>query len=597
MATASLLFGQYWQQEVDYTMVIDFDHGKHQFTGKQELVYTNHSPDTLRKVYYHLYFNAFQPGSMMDVRSRNIPDPDRRIGERILNLKSTEIGYHKIRGLKQDGVDLNFSVQGTVMLVYLNKPILPGTSTVFKMEFESQVPVQIRRSGRNNIEGIDYTMTQWYPKMAEYDKEGWHPDQYVAREYYGVYGRFDVTINIDKKYTIGATGVLQNPEKVGKGYYDGEVEKTKAKTLSWNFVAENVHDFAWAADPNFLHEKIQVPNGPMVHMIYSSKTANEDSWSQLPDLAVRYFEFMDTTFGKYPYPQFSVIQGGDGGMEYPMCTMVRGNGKSFKGFFGLFVHETVHNWYYGIIGNNENRYPWMDEGFTSFAEAEAMNVLFPDKKEGTQPNPHLRAYNGYLYLVDSLAHLHEPMNLGADYFATNKMYSFTAYTLGQLYVNQMRYIVGEDVFWPAMRKYYYTYKFKHPQPEDFLRMMEKESNMELDWFPQFWFNTTRKIDYSVAKVEDIKNGTLVALRNEGDFPMPLDVWVILNDGSQERITIPLLSMYGHKKGFTKATPWPWTNPNYQLQLDYDYSEVKAVFIDPLYMMCDVVPQNNSWVKE
>ncbi|MCE2994774.1 MAG: M1 family peptidase, partial [Flammeovirgaceae bacterium] len=164
--TTLLAQRDYWQQRVDYTMDIQFNSTNHRFTGTQKLVYTNNSPDTLAKVYYHLYFNAFQPGSMMDVRSRNLPDPDRRVMDRISKLKEDEIGYQHVVSLKQDGKDVSYKVNGTVLEVTLAKPILPKTKATFDLQFEAQVPVQIRRSGRNNREGISYSMTQWYPKMA-----------------------------------------------------------------------------------------------------------------------------------------------------------------------------------------------------------------------------------------------------------------------------------------------------------------------------------------------------------------------------------------------------------------------------------------------
>ena len=302
-----------WQQRVNYKMDIDMDVSTNQFTGKQQLDYWNNSPDTLYKLFYHLYFNAFQPGSMMDVRSRSIVDPDRRVGSRIEALKETEIGYHKIESLMQDGEALDYELIGTVVKVKLKNPIQPGATSTFDMAFNSQVPVQIRRSGRNNSEGIDYTMTQWYPKMAEYDRYGWHPDQYIGREFIAPYGTFDVTINIHKDYTIGGTGNLQNAEQLGYGYFDGKVEKQKGKMRQWHFTAENVHDFGWAADKDYVHTSVKVPNGPMVHFFYSSKTANIENWEKMPEYVIKYFQFMEEKFGKYPYAQFSLIQGGDGG--------------------------------------------------------------------------------------------------------------------------------------------------------------------------------------------------------------------------------------------------------------------------------------------
>ncbi|MFM7855216.1 MAG: M1 family peptidase, partial [Flammeovirgaceae bacterium] len=223
--TLSFAQPNYWQQRVEYTMDVKLDVATHRMAGTQKLVYYNNSPDTLTKVYYHLYFNAFQPGSMMDVRSRNLPDPDRRVMDRISKLKEDEIGYQHIQLLKQDGKELLFKISGTVMEVTLNKPLLPKTKTNFEMKFESQVPLQIRRSGRNNREGIAYSMTQWYPKIAEYDYQGWHAYPYVAREFHSVWGDFDVKITLDPKFVVGGTGKLQNANQIGHGYENGPVNR------------------------------------------------------------------------------------------------------------------------------------------------------------------------------------------------------------------------------------------------------------------------------------------------------------------------------------------------------------------------------------
>ena len=197
-----------WQQRVKYEMDIKMDVVSNRFTGKQKLEYTNNSPDTLRRVFYHLYFNAFQPNSMMDMRSRELgkiningsPDWDQRIRDRIQHLQPNEIGYQKILSLKMNGVAQNFKMEETILEVDLSTPILPRSKVIFDMDFEAQVPLQIRRSGRDNPEtGVRYSMSQWYPKLCEYDVEGWHPTPYVGREFYGVWGDFDVNISIDKK--------------------------------------------------------------------------------------------------------------------------------------------------------------------------------------------------------------------------------------------------------------------------------------------------------------------------------------------------------------------------------------------------------------
>ena len=271
----------YWQQQADYTMDIDMDVKTYQYKGKQNIKYTNNSPDILDKVFYHLYFNAFQPGSEMDVRAQNIKSPDRRFApnigtkenpiyeSRIAKLKPDEIGYIKIKSLKQNGKKLQYDIVGTIATVALNKPIQPGETVEFDMVFDAQVPIQIRRSGRNNQEGVALSMAQWYPKLAEYDDEGWHAYSYISREFHSVWGNYDVKITIDKDYTIGGTGYLQNADDIGHGYTTKEVN-VRGKKLTWHYFAPNVHDFTWAADPEYIHDTFQVPDGPMLHFFYKS---------------------------------------------------------------------------------------------------------------------------------------------------------------------------------------------------------------------------------------------------------------------------------------------------------------------------------------
>jgi hypothetical protein len=271
--------GTRWQQAVKYTMTIDVDTLTNRFSGKQKLQYFNNSPDKLDKLFYHLYWNAFQPNSSMDVRSRELGKVtingragwDDRVKDRIQNLKEDEIGYQKIKSLKINGIAQPFQYHETILEVNLTRPVLPNTSVIIDMEFEAQVPLQIRRSGRDNPQtGVRYSMSQWYPKLCEYDRQGWHPTPYVAREFYGVWGDFDVTINIDPSYKLGGTGVLQDAASIGWGY-DAEgtpLKPSLTKKRSWHFKAEKVHDFVWAADPDYMHLMKKIPGGPVLHVLY-----------------------------------------------------------------------------------------------------------------------------------------------------------------------------------------------------------------------------------------------------------------------------------------------------------------------------------------
>lgn len=581
-----------WQQRVQYTMDVRLDVKSHKLTGTQKLVYFNNSNDTLSKVYYHLYFNAFQPGSMMDVRSGNIADPDKRIGDRISKLTDKETGYQHIKSLKQGDKVTSYVTKGTILEVKLPDPILPRSSTTFMMEFEAQVPIQIRRSGRDNSEGIAYSMTQWYPKMAEYDFQGWHANQYVAREFFGVWGDYDVKITLDPAYVIGGTGQLQNPDEIGYGYETpgAKVKRPKGE-LTWHFIAKNVHDFAWAADPDYTHEKINVPGGPELHLFYQ-KNDKTKHWPQLLSIGARFFRFMNERFGEYPYETYSVIQGGDGGMEYPMCTLILGEG-DLNGTAGTMIHEVAHSWFQMALATNESQYPWMDEGFTRFAEYEAKHVLFDLK------DPFKGTYNAYVRYA--LSGKEEPLSQFSDFYTLNEAYSLSAYIKGCIVLNQLRYIIGEENFWTGIKKYYNTWKFHHPEPIDFIRVMEKVSGMQLKWYLNYWVSTTKHIDYGIKQVIEKNNTMSVTLERIGELPMPIDLMVTYKNGAKELYYIPLNETLGSKPVEDPSIPmqeldsWAWVNPTYTFRINGKVNEIETLEIDPSQRMADVNLEDNMLI--
>lgn len=579
-----------WQQRAKYQMEVDFDAVKHQYKGSQKLVYTNNSPDTLQKVFYHLYLNAFQPGSQMDVRSRSISDPDSRVKDRISKLSPNEIGYEKVLSLKQNGKSLKYEVVGTILEVTLNEKILPKSNHTFEMEFEAQVPLQIRRTGRNNSEGIDYSMAQWYPKMCEYDYEGWHSNPYIGREFYGIWGDFDVKITMDAAYTIAGTGYLQNPDKIGHGYSSKNITHKPGDRLTWHFVAPEVHDFMWAADRDYQHDVVKVDDNLDLHFFYQTDTL-ANVWKQMEPLAARAFKIMNEQFGRYPYKQYSVIQGGDGGMEYPMATLITGR-LNLHALTSVTVHESIHSWFQGVLGTNESKYPWMDEGFTTYAQNIVMNELFPAKGD-----PQRSATTSYRSLVKS--GIEEPLTTHADHYNTNKAYSIASYNKGAVFLNQLNYIIGKEIFQRAIKRYYSEWKFKHPNPTDLKRIMEKESGLELDWFWENFVGTTKTIDYGIREVLANAGKTDVVLERIGQMPMPLDVVVSYKDGTQENFYIPLEIMRGEKseKWYSKTTllaDWGWTYPEYSFTIDRNITDIQSIVIDPSQRIADIDADNNAW---
>ena len=575
----------YWQQHVDYKMDIDVDVKKHQYKGKQTLVYTNNSPDDLNNVYYHLYFNAFQPNSQMDIRSRTIKDPDGRVKDRISKLSPEDYGYIKVTSLNQDGRAVEFKTVGTILEVKLNKPIKAGSKSTFKMEYDAQVPLQIRRSGKNNKEGVSFSMTQWYPKLAEYDFEGWHTDPYIGREFHGVWGDFDVTIHIDKEFTVGGSGYLQNPQEIGHGYED-KSKKLKVKTdangkLSWHFKAPDVHDFSWAADPEYTHDILTMDNGIDLHFIYKKNLEEQylKNWKDLQPKTAELMTYFSENVGQYPYKQYTVIQGGDGGMEYAMCTLVTGKRK-FGSLFGVTAHEMAHSWFQFVLAFNESRHPWMDEGFTVYISNKAENEILTQDKA----NPHSRSYASYRYVVQ--AEIEEPLTTHGDRYKLNTAYGVASYSKGNVFLAQLEYVIGSENVAKGIKKLYNDFKFKHPTPTNVIRTMEKVSGIHLGWYLNEFAQTTHTIDYAVKEVD----GNKITLERVGSMPMPMDVKVTYEDGTTEMFNIPLRMMRGEKKSSaTLLEDWTFAHPTYTFETN---KSIKDVEIDPSGLMADVNRENN-----
>ena len=630
--TTSFAQPERWQQHIKYNIDVKVNDVANQFSGTEKLEYTNNSPDTLHKIFLHLYWNAFQPNSGMDVRSRelgkigtrkdkagnSLPDWDGRVTDRISKLSKEEQGYQKVSYVKVLGIEQKLIEHETILEVQLSKPILPKSKTLIDIAFEAQVPKQIRRSGRDNTEGVRFSMSQWYPKMVEYDYQGWNANPYIAREFYGVWGDFEVKININKKFMVAATGVLQNANSIGFGYEDKGiiVPTNKTETNTWIFKGENIHDFVWAADTAYQHISKKIRNGLTFHAFFKKNDVWGDSaWHNALWAAEKVLPFIEQHFGAYPYPQYSFIEGGDGGMEYAMATLLKVPG------VGTVFHEWMHSWYQHILGTNESLYPWMDEGFTSFAEDEvtdyynnnwAMQAPYTNANaklklaaeiagdKNTLPAKQADNYGGYFALAKS--GFEEPLTTHADHYNTNYGYSLASYSKGATFLSQLGYIVGDNMRDKILLEYYRVWKFKHPNANDFIRVAEKTSGITLEWYKEYWVNSTKTIDYKIGNigVDSITNKTQISIEKIGKMPMPIDVLVTYKDGSKEMHYVPLNLMFGNKNA-EGNTPriiheeWRWTHPTYFFNIDKKLSDIKSVEIDPSYRMADVNRVNNKLV--
>ena len=591
LAFVQLSFSQnYWQQHVEYFMDINMDVSDFTFSGKQKIVYTNNSPDTINKVYYHLFFNAFRPGSQMDVRSRTIKDPDSRVGNRIFELNPKDYGSLDVVSLEQNGKEVVFEQKETILLARLEKPLLPGKKTELSMVFKGQVPLQIRRSGKMNKEGVHLTMTQWFPKLSEYDFEGWHPNPYIAREFHGVWGDYTVNITIDKNYVIGGTGYLKNANEIGHGYSNKKKEK-KEETLTWEFYAPNVHDFAWAADPDYIHDVQQSGSGVDLHFFYKPD-AGEENWKKLQEDTLGLLEYFEENIGPYPWKQYSVVQGGDGGMEYAMCTMITGK-RSYPSLFGVTAHELAHSWFQHILANNEAKHPWMDEGFTEYITSLA------EKSVSGKPSlfPHKSSYDSY-YMINKIQlqnpslTIEQPLTIHSDRFDYNFTYGASSYSKGAVFLSQLGYVIGKENLAKTIKRYYNEFKFKHPTPNDFKRVAEKVSDLELEWYLNDWTRTTNKVDYDLEVFD--KDSRDLSIKRIGRIPMPLEVLVSFSDGSTAMYYIPVDLMQGNKpfdNNVIILEPWSWVNTEYVFEIQGNKKVVK-IEIDPSKRLADINQNKN-----
>jgi len=616
-----------WQQQIDYKINAALEVATNLVKGTEELIYTNNSPDTLRKVYFHMYWNAFAPNSAMDIRSRelgknyltvrrgapissastllgvdNVQDWDSRVKDRILNLTAKEIGSQKISQLSINGKTQKLIEHETILEVVLTQAIAPKTSVKMSLQFEAQVPIQIRRSGRDNADGVGYSMSQWYPKLVEYDEQGWNTNPYIAREFYGVWGNYDVTILLNKNYMVAATGVLQNPKAIANA----------AGIKAWNFKGNNIHDFVWAADDHFKHLSKEVRKGLTLHVYYKEKTPAEDSaWNNVLWAAEKVLPYMEKKFGAYPYPQYSFIQGGDGGMEYAMATLLKGPG------LGTVFHEWMHNWYQHVLGNNESLYPWMDEGFASFAEDDisfwydqniaiqspfiseaAIKQLLANNEKAKIRLPYIQYGNYGSYLALAKSNLEEPMSTHSDHFNTNFAYSSAAYGKGATLLGYLGYIIGDSLRDATLLNYYQVWKFKHPNANDFFRVAEKTTGIQLQWLKEYWVNSTKTIDYGLNDIQAENNTAIISIQRYGKMPSPIEVLVTYKDGSRELHYIPLDLMLANKVAETTITrivhpEWKWVQPTYTFQTTKPITALKTIEIDPSQRMPDINRSNNK----
>jgi len=609
----------YWQQDVHYKIKADVDERTDIISGKMQLTYTNNSPDTLREVFFHLYENAFQPcGYYDDLQRNNTVKP--KYGKYESKCLGTTVDTFKHNGKLQQ-----IELDNTIMRVKLDEPLLPRASTEFEVVFKTYFDIgTVRRRNKmyKSYGYKHYNGVHWYPIICVYDaKFKWTTDQHLGREFYADFGTFDVELTFASNFIVEATGVLQNrnevlPDSLRKkldiANFKNKLLEEKPSVIipydslqrkTWKYHADNVHNFAFTADPTYRIGEAYTKDG--VQCIALVQEPHAAQWQQVADYTVKVVELFSKDFGQYAYPKMVVADARDG-MEYPMLTLCGGLYPSNK---SLIAHEVGHNWFYGMIGNNETYRAMLDEGFTQFITVWALDNIAKDSIEMIEQKGwkqrfglpvaarDTRAYLGYMY--DAVKHEDMPLNTHSDMFngalgqggGYRHVYSKTATMLYNL-----QYVLGDSLFQNAMKHYFNQWKMAHPYPDDFRHSIIDYTKTDLNWFFDQWMETTKNIDYKVACVKKGSgdDSTNITLKRKGEMQMPLDFDVITKNNDTVHYYIPntWFEKDTEAKTLNRWIGWQKLKPTYTAKIDVN-EKVKDVIIDPTYRLADVNMMNNA----
>lgn len=545
----------YFQQEVNHTIEVALDDKAHVLHGHQQFEYVNNSPQTLEFIWLHLWPNAYKNG-------------ETALGKQLLSQGNKRLYYasEADRGYIDS---LHFTVGGQqvttiahpnyidVCKLPLPSPLPPGGSITVETPFRVKIPKGVF-SRLGHIEQ-QYQITQWYVKPAVFDRDGWHEMPYLSQgEFYSEFGSFDVSITVPRNYVVGATGDLQNQEEIEwlnglaeateqrtEFPKDAPVPESRPDTKTLRYLASNVHDFAWFADKsyNLLKGSVTLPHsGRTVTTWAMFNNADAELWKNsityLND-ALHYYSLWN---GDYPYNHMTAVDGAlsaGAGMEYPNITVVGAGGDTTM-LETVIMHETGHNWFYGMLASNERAHPWMDEGLNSMCENRYIETKYPEMKVvnnlseplvkmlDLENTSHKTQYE-MLYVGAARANLDQPIEFpAAEYSPIN--YGGIVYGKSALVFDYLMAYLGEETYDKAMQTYFERWKFKHPQPDDFKAVMQEVSGKELNWLFDDLMQTTRTIDYRIVRARTEGSNTTVTIRNSGQVACP--VHVALMNGEQ-----------------------------------------------------------------
>lgn len=609
----------YWQQDVHYRIDAKVDERTRVIEASEELTYWNNSPDELPFVYFHLYQNAFVKGSYLEELHRVNGQPIRRMGK----YQSQGLGT-LVENLKVNGKKVKTELDNTLLKVYLPEPLKPGASVTFTMNFATFFD---RGDFRRRMAVYDswgfphFNGVHWYPRISVYDaKKGWDTDQHLNKELYGDYGLFDVKLSFAANYVVEATGALQNEEEVLPADLRAKLDVKNfankpwnekpstitpydsARRKTWHYVANNVHDFAFTADPHYRIGET-VWNGVRCIAVVTEPHASK--WQTASDYVAKIIRTFSEDFGMYDYPKMVAADANDG-MEYPMLTLDGGGDPDFR---GLLVHEIGHNWFYGMVGNNETYRAALDEGFTQFLTAWGLSridgdtmVETPDKSKYKRRfrDPKLARdrsiYNRYM--ADAVRANDKALNTHSNDFHSalhhENGYSNVYHKTATMLYN-LQYTLGDSLFQAAMQHYVAQWKFAHPYMEDFRASIIGFTNQDQNWFFDQWLETTKTTDYGIRSVKrtEMKDEFLITLQRHGQMQMPIDFTVYARDGKTYDYHIP--NTYFQKQTKAQVLPrwygWDLLYPEYSAKVRIP-SGIKTVQLDPSYRLADVDMMDN-----
>ena len=592
----------YWQQRADYVIRASLDTAANRVSGEERITYANRSPDTLRYVWLQLDQNLFNSQS----RGSRVFDQTSRWGTAgaeggFVLTRVAEAAAPRAKGRAARGGALHYTINGTMMRLDLARPLPPRATLRLDLAWSFAFGPNSNRMGLEQVDGgTIYEVAQWYPRMAVYDDvRGWNTEQYLGQgEFYLEYGSFDVTLTVPAGMLVAATGVLRNPETVLTPLQQSRLARARASDttvvirgkeeiadptsrprppgglLTWHFTADSVRDFAWAAARHFVWDAARVNGGRTLAMSFYPPSA-DSIWSRATSYAKAAIESYSKMWREYPYPVAINVNGIEGGMEYPMIVFCH-NRTDAGALYSVTDHEFGHTWFPMLVGSNERLYPWMDEGFNTFQNYYTWKARYP----GT-PN---RRSNPATYLTMAMSGQEQPIMTPADRTSPQWLGQVAYNKPGVGLVLLREQIVGPERFDAAFREYIRRWAWKHPTPADFFRTMDDALGEDLSWFWHSWFYTTETLDQAVESVATSTDSagrvtSRIFLRNVGPMVMPVTLDVTLDDGSVQRLHLPVEVWYWGDR-YVAAVPGP--------------RRVTAVVVDPEGVFPDVDRGNNRW---